>query len=147
MQKVNAMGKTRFLPLGLVMILGVCSASATRGGDKKEPDKKEPVPTFTEEDQNKTFPLEKGSKARLKLKSNPTTGFEWLISRHDIKNLKLTKHAFEGPKKALPGAGGYQLFEFQGLQAGKTELELVYRRVFEKDVKPAQTFKITFEVK
>lgn len=113
------------------------------GGDKE----KAPVPTFLEEDNGKTFPLEMGARARVKLKSNPTTGYKWELLPSKDNILKLVKEEFEKPAKVVPGAGGRQVFEFQAMKEGKVDLELVYRRIFEKEGKPARTFKITFEVK
>lgn len=119
--------------------------AASPAGDKP---KKEPIPTFDEEDAGKTFPLESGGKARIKLKGNPTTGFLWEVAQNNPKLLKqLDKGTVIRPKDAPPGAGGFQLFEFQALAAGKVELELIYRRPFEKGVKPAKTYKLAFEIK
>lgn len=112
--------------------------------DKKE---KEPIPTFTDEDAGKTFPMEKDGKFRVKLKSNATTGFQWEVAKSDTKVIKLLDKKYEAPKKAIPGAGGAQTFEFQAIDAGKTNIEFIYRRPFEKDVKAAKTYKLTIEVK
>ena len=59
----------------------------------------------------------------------------------------LDKSKYVPDKGGKIGGGGRQIFEFQALEPGRSELELVYRRPFEKDVKPAQTFKITFDIK
>jgi inhibitor of cysteine peptidase len=118
------------------------------GGKDKEPKEKAPVPTFLEEDDGKTFPLEKDGKMRIMLKSNPTTGFRWQIVRNNPEQLKLVdKSKYVPDKGGKIGGGGRQIFEFLALEPGRSELELVYRRPFEKDVKPAKTFKITFDIK
>lgn len=130
---------------GAALLTASSLALTSAGGDKKE---KDPVPTFVEEDSGKTFPLEKDGKVRIQLKSNPTTGFRWQIVRNNPEQLKLLdKSKFLRPDKAPPGAGGSQLFEFQALEPGTSELELVYRRPFEKESKDAKSYKITFTIK
>jgi predicted secreted protein len=49
-------------------------------------------------------------------------------------------------KKGVIGGKATMIFRFQAV-AGTSDLELHYKRPFEKDKKPAKTFKVTVEVK
>src|SRR5262249_2926064 len=111
-------------------------------GDKKE------ARTITEADEGKTIPVDKGARIDVALRANPTTGYRWQIVRNNPEQLKLLeKSTFERPKGALIGAGGTQTFHFQAEEPGPSELELVYRRPFEKDGKVAKSFKVTLTIK
>ena len=46
----------------------------------------------------------------------------------------------------MVGVGGNEVWTFQALAAGKTEIVLGYARPWEKDKEPAQTFKVTVVV-
>lgn len=119
-----------------------CLATGSAAGEKKE------GAILTEADDGKTIPLEKGAKFDLVLKANPTTGFRWQIVCNNPEQLKLLgKSTFERSKGGAIGAGGTQTFRFQAEEPGASVLELVYRRPFEKDVKPAKTFKVSFTIK
>src|SRR5262249_41644708 len=109
---------------------------------------KSDTPTVTDADDGKTIPLDKGGKVDLVLKANPTTGYRWQIVRNNPEQLKrLGKSTFDRPKGGAIGAGGTQTFRFQAEEPGASDLELVYRRPFEKEAKPAKTFKVTFTIK
>src|SRR5437868_807099 len=130
-----------WLTVPFVFLTSALSLPA-RAGEKKE------TPIFTEADDGKTSPLEKGARIDLVLKANPTTGYRWQIVRNNPEQLKLLgKSTFDRPKAAPPGAGGTQTFHFQAEEPGASELELVYRRPFEKDAKAAKTLKLTFTIK
>jgi inhibitor of cysteine peptidase len=50
-------------------------------------------------------------------------------------------------KKGVVGGKTTQVFAFKAAAAGTSNLELHYKRPFEKDKEPAKTFKVTVEVK
>ncbi len=89
--------------------------------------------------------LSRGQILIVTLESNPTTGFSWQVAEIDPIILRQSgAAAYESSDKTglLVGAGGTETFRFEAIGAGKTILELVYRRPWEKDVPPAQTFSV-----
>lgn len=116
--------------VALVITLAACGG----GHDEKSP-------TYTKRDES--FTVEAGKRFEIRLVSNPSTGYEWKVSKLPAR-LLLVDERFEGSEEPRPGAGGHQVFEFQALRAGDATLELEYTRSFEPDAEPAQT--ATFDV-
>ncbi len=99
--------------------------------------------TIDENYNDKELKLQAGQSFTLSLPSNPTTGYSWSLS--DNWDKKLLSAAGENyvSESQTPrmGQGGQQIFKFQALQAGQTELNLVYTRPWES-VQPAQKFHV-----
>ena len=78
----------------------------------------------------------------ISLESNPSTGFEW-FAKYDSKKINLTK-----PKKfvldsdQLVGGSGYEFFEFEAIEVSETEIEMLYKRSWEKTPIKIEKFKI-----
>ena len=94
-----------------------------------------------------------GQTLTVNLKSNPTTGYQWELAECDDAVVRLVSGHFTPPSEVTErsgalrvGAGGIQTFLFKGSGAGRTTLKLVYRRPWEKDVEPIQTFSVTVRV-
>jgi inhibitor of cysteine peptidase len=97
-----------------------------------------------------TVELKIGETLMVSLDSNITTGYSWEIAESDESILKLKgEPEYVEPKSdpQLVGAGGTQVFRFEALKAGQATLTLVYRRPWEKDVAPADTYSLTVTVK
>jgi inhibitor of cysteine peptidase len=105
--------------------------------------------TVTDKDKDAKVELAKGDKLLLKLPANPSTGFSWVIaSKEDDKLKSAGKPDFEADKdKKVPGAGGTQVFTFTAQAIGEVEVEMQYKRPFEKDKEPAKTFKLKVTIK
>ncbi|NPV59936.1 MAG: protease inhibitor I42 family protein [Actinobacteria bacterium] len=95
--------------------------------------------------------VEEGLEFSLVLESNPTTGYSWQLAEPlDEELLRLVGTSFEakggshGEGEEIVGAPGEEVWTFEALKAGKTEVALEYVRPWEKDVKPEKT--VTFEV-
>ena len=73
----------------------------------------------------------------LKLKSNPTTGYSWFLTKYNPSVVKLVRHYFEAPmNKKRVGAPGYELWIFRVKPAGfiipqHTFIHFVYKRPWE----------------
>jgi inhibitor of cysteine peptidase len=81
------------------------------------------------------------------LDSNPSTGYGWQVGQVDDAVLKQQgEPQFIQPADAPPGAGGAQVFLFTAAAGGSTTLTLVYKRSFEPDVAPVQTFTVPVTV-
>ena len=83
----------------------------------------------------------------VRLDSNPSTGYSWQVSQVDDAVLKQQgEPQFIQPADAPPGAGGAQVFLFTAAAGGSTTLTLVYKRSFEPNVAPVQTFTVQVTV-
>ncbi len=142
---------TALVALSAAAYLGLAALAAESAafGDKKEDTKGKTVTvTVKAKDKEGKVKLAKGDTLEVRLLSNRTTGFSWQVAKIDKDKLKAQgKPVYEVPRKPLPGAGGVEVFRFTAEAAGKSELELIYRRPFEKDKPPAKTFRLTVEIK
>ena len=92
------------------------------------------------------FQVEIGDKIRVKLCSNPTTGFQWEYET-TVKNvLKEEDHDFEEPKEDVPGAAGIEVWTFEAAEKGTTEVRLVYSQSWEGVEKEEWTYTMTVTV-
>ena len=93
--------------------------------------------------------LQLGQQFILRLPSNPTTGFRWLI-RDSAANVlqSLGPEVYSNPEDAgLVGSAGRSTWRFQAKQPGEGRLLLTYQRPWEVGVVPAQSFDCTIRVK
>lgn len=78
--------------------------------------------------------LDGGQELDVRLESNPTTGFGWVVEPVP-EMVRLVSSGFEAPDTDLVGAPGIQVFVFEAT-AGAGVLRFEYRRPFENE--PAQ---------
>jgi inhibitor of cysteine peptidase len=124
--------------LALVMLLTLSvAASAT---DEK-------TVTITDKDKDPKVELAKGDKLLVKLAANPTTGFTWVVAKDSDKLKSAGKPEYEAADKGKVGGGGTQTFTFTAQTTGELEVEMQYKRPFEKDKEPAKTFKFKVTIK
>jgi len=85
----------------------------------------------------------------IRLDSNITTGYGWEIAECDdavLKSQGEPEYISSDRGQKLVGGGGVQVFHFKPAAAGKTHLKLVYRRPWEKDVEPIESFDLDVTV-
>lgn len=87
-----------------------------------------------------------GEVVALSLAENPTTGFRWDFAVKPEPACTLVKSTFERATGS-PGKGGTHRWRFQAVHPGSGEIELEYRRPWEKETPPSQTFKLTVRVR
>ena len=92
------------------------------------------------------FQVEIGDKIRVKLCSNPTTGFQWEYETTVENVLKEEDHDFEEPEKDIPGAAGIEVWTFEAAEKGTTEVRLVYSQSWEGGEKEEWTYTMTVTV-
>ena len=104
-----------------------------------------PVQTFTDPQSGTTITLRPGGKLNLKLDSNPTTGYYWYLKDIDASRIdELSESYFADPApEGVTGSGGHQMFVFEALKIGKSDLVLSYERS-PRDV--AETLKLKIKV-
>jgi inhibitor of cysteine peptidase len=128
---------SRALALGVATITGDLSLQAA--GDK--------AVTVTDKDNDTKVKLPKGQTLLVKLPMQAGTGFLWEVAKVNKDHLKQQgKYETEKPDKKVVGGKVSQVYRFKAEAAGTSDLELHYKRPFEKDKPPAKTFKITVVV-
>ena len=89
--------------------------------------------------------VQQGKTIEIKLESNPTTGYGWILSDDYDKNiisLISTEYKQSSSGENLVGAGGYEYFYFKAGSRGETVLVLNYARPWEEGTDPIDVFKI-----
>ena len=92
------------------------------------------------------FQAEIGDKIRVKLCSNPTTGFKWEYEMSNETVLKEEDYDFEEPKGDVPGAAGIEVWTFEAVEKGITEVRMEYSQPWEGGLKEEWTYTITVTV-
>ncbi|MEM9573307.1 MAG: protease inhibitor I42 family protein [Pseudomonadota bacterium] len=89
-----------------------------------------PVQTFTDPASGTDITLRPEGQLRLKLDSNPTTGYYWYLKDIDASKIdQLSEGYFADPApEGLTGSGGHQMFVFEALAKGRSTLVLSYER-------------------
>ncbi len=83
--------------------------------------------------------VEAGQTFRLAVDSNPSTGYEWQLSKPvNPKVARLLGVQFLKPESTKPGAPGQDIWEFRAVGQGKAEIHLKYVRPW-KAAQPART--------
>jgi len=78
------------------------------------------------------FEAEIGDKITAKLCSNPTTGFQWKYEIIGNIVLKEEDHDFEEAEdEGLTGAAGREVWTFEAIEKGTTEVRMEYSRPWE----------------
>jgi inhibitor of cysteine peptidase len=96
------------------------------------------VQVFDENDVGTDVTVEVGEQFEIRLESNATTGYAWqVVEQPDA--VTLVSDEYEAPDTSLVGAGGVEVFVFEGASAGSGELRLEYVRSFENPPVPAET--------
>lgn len=91
--------------------------------------------------------LEVGDKIRLELCSNATTGFQWEYQITQENVLKEEDHDYKEPENGLIGSAGLELWTFEAVGAGETEVEMEYSQPWEGGEKEVWTYTMTVTVK
>ena len=106
--------------------------------------------TLGEDANGKTIAAEVKQTLLVKLPGNPTTGYQWSLSKVEGEAIEMvgkpTYVADKIPQKMV-GTGGTFHFTFRAVKPGKATLTLAYARPWEKDTPPIKTFTLTVEVK
>ena len=106
----------------LILVVAICLLAGCVGEIK------------THTDSGQTIDIGVNQEFVIALGSNPTTGYSWQES-YDETMLRLVEKTYEPGKEAKQGAvgaGGVEYFRFKALQAGETEITLVYKRQWEQ---------------
>jgi len=92
------------------------------------------------------FEVEIGDKITVELCSNPTTGFEWDYEMTIENVVKEEDHDFEEPDGDVIGAAGIEVWTFEAVEKGTTEVRMEYSQPWEGGLKAEWTYTITVTV-
>lgn len=92
------------------------------------------------------FDVEIGDKVRVKLCSNPTTGSQWDYEMTVVNVLREEDHDFEEPEGDVPGAAGIEIWTFEAVETGTTEVQMEYSQPGEGGLKSEWTYNMTVTV-
>ena len=87
-----------------------------------------------------------GARLTIRKPENPTTGYSWTEPVFNRKVLRLVRSEYIGPDTDRVGAGGERLWVFEGVAPGATRIRAEYRRPWEKNEPPADTFVMNLAV-
>jgi inhibitor of cysteine peptidase len=105
---------------------------------------------LTEKDNGKRLVLKRNEIIMVNLESNPSTGYSWdLVDENmdDVVLLIASDYHASSKDKNLVGGGGYQIFTFQARSSGSADIILSYRRPWEEETKPLETFRLDITVR
>jgi len=104
------------------------------------------VLTLTEVDADKTVDVAAGNIVEIQLSENATAGYRWTLETIDKSVCKVVAEERHGPDKVIPGASGTHVWRLKAAHAGDCRIEITYRRAWQRDTPPAQTFKLGLRV-
>lgn len=94
--------------------------------------------------------LDRGQELSITLPSNPSTGYGWSISLMPTILQQMPETAqYNAEKTSQPmlGSENQTTWRFLATTVGQDKLQLIYRRPWEKNVKPSKTFTCNITVK
>ena len=98
-----------------------------------------------EENNGKTIHVLPGETIRVKLRSNPSTGFSWALGPLEEGMLETSgesEFAADPHREGEAGYGGCEIWTFKAEQSGETEISLIYARPWEDERPAAKTFRL-----
>jgi predicted secreted protein len=102
---------------------------------------------ISQDDNGREFTLDRGDALEISLPATSGTGYTWQaepVAGGFVAQVGEPAFALDS---AMPGAAGHQVFHFGVHASGTGTLEMHYLRPWEKDSKPAKSFKIMLIVR
>ena len=112
------------------------SALGCRGGARVQVD---------QSSNNKEVNLAAGQTLEIALAENPTTGFRWELKAAGGPACAARGDTLDAPAAGV-GKSSTRRWRFEAVGKGTGTIELVYRRAWEQDKPPAETFRLTVRV-
>lgn len=127
---------TIYLSMALVLLTSACNLNNSQNL------------SLTEQDAGKTIELRAGDELSVTLKGNPTTGYTWEMDAQQTAGLlqQVGETEFK-PEGNAPGSGGQQTLRFKAITPGAMTLRLVYRRPWEQNIEPADSFEVKIVIR
>jgi inhibitor of cysteine peptidase len=140
----------------IIVIVILFSLWATQGLAQGRPEETQQTPAATlaqagsarQPTISKSYEVAPGKRFKIMLESNRSTGYQWRLARPvDQAVVKLMGSGYESPRVKLPGAGGKEIWTFQAVGRGRTEITMKYIRPWEKGEAPARTARFVVVVR
>lgn len=133
----------QFIIVTIFLVIASCLGSQQNCGTDEE---RCPVITIGIDDADSTVSVIEDQDIEVRLPVVPGTGYGWFILRLDTQLVKpVGQSVFQTvPRKGTVGSTELQVFRFEALQKGVTELVLEERRPWEKTAK--RSFAVTFSI-
>jgi inhibitor of cysteine peptidase len=132
--------KRRLTAVLLTMVAISCPSHGISGGGAS------PDVALDRSAAGSTVELRRGQGLTVTLPGNPTTGYVWELVPGFESILAVQGKPQFTPDSSKLGAGGVYRFSFQADQPGKVHVKMIYRRPFDKESAPAETFEVTVVV-
>lgn len=134
-------GRLWIVLIGAAMVLLLASTIFAGCGTKEDTTDQDDNGSKVEEEKEitKEVETEVGEDFSVSLEGNPSTGYIWSLSEEPDTGLisLASKDIFDSGD--MPGAPAMQVFNFDALAEGSTELKFEYSRPWETDVEPERT--------
>ena len=127
------------------LVLGILTLLVVLPGCTKSETVPQPVAHVLKQYGQSTtsFEVAVGEQFEIDLSSNPSTGFSWGNEVYDTTLLKLVSKQHKPGGTAI-GAPGTDIYTFQALKAGATQLKMSYRQVWDPSGPGSTT--VTWEI-
>ncbi len=134
--------------ISLYLALALSAAGQHSSSSGTAPKTLPPAATLTENDNGKDIDLTTSETLIVKLKSNPSTGYSWVV-KGNPSPLRLEKSTYRkgGGSAQKAGAPGVQVLRLSASTVGLATLNLEYRRPWEYNMPPAKTFTVRVDVR
>jgi inhibitor of cysteine peptidase len=124
----------------------VAAEGATGAGEAIPTDAAQNVLELTETDSGRSIEITLGTSIVLRLTSQRSTGYTWIIDEVDNEILVPDGEPQYAAGNNRLGAEESLLWSFKSVSSGETTLKLIYARPFEKEQLPLKSFELRVEV-
>jgi predicted secreted protein len=102
---------------------------------------------LTDSDTGSHVLLNSGDRFEIRLESNATTGYEWVVTEAGLPDIvELVGDRYEAPDTDLVGAPGTQVFVVEAIRQGADVLRLEYVRPFEDPMIPERVVEFIIRI-
>jgi len=102
---------------------------------------------LTDSDTGSHVLLNSGDRVEIRLESNATTGYEWMVPEAGLPDIvELVDDRYEVPDTDLVGAPGTQVFVVEAIRQGADVLRLEYVRPFEDPMTPERVVEFIIRI-
>ncbi len=123
----------------LLVVLAIAACDRLKARDSKEV-------SITEQEVQQSVGLDIGDTLEIVLAADPATGYAWEAGFYNQSVLKPVGEPEFVKQDTNLGSEEKQKLHFEATGEGETELILMYRRSFEKDVPELKTFQVNVHV-
>jgi inhibitor of cysteine peptidase len=104
--------------------------------------------TFDPDTSDKIVPVHNGEQFTITLESNPSTGYIWQFGKDlDMQYLKLINKKSKPINPTLIGTPITEVWTFESIKEGNTDICLIYKRPWEKKSQGEQKYTVTISIK